>query len=172
MGETTVRSPWNTTGTEPMRGHSPGAYSNPGNQRARADSGHLVRSPGKGGGPASVSRRDNATSAATPVQGASYRDPTDPGTDMADCRHHVARPVVVLVPVPCGGSPQPIRTVKPGKYPSTQRAPWRPQRSIPTNGKAAATKRLLDAINRNDAAARAMLTPNVAMLRSWLARAA
>jgi hypothetical protein len=49
-----VRSPWNTTGNEPMRGYSPGSRSSPSNA---AESGHLVRSPGKGGGPASV-RRD------------------------------------------------------------------------------------------------------------------
>jgi hypothetical protein len=57
-----VRSPWNTTGNEPMRGYSPGSRSSPSN--ARSDGGHLVRSPGKGGGPASVSRRD-----AVPVVG-------------------------------------------------------------------------------------------------------
>jgi pimeloyl-ACP methyl ester carboxylesterase len=60
-----VRSPWNSTHDMPnaQRGISPGAYSNPSNSRQRADGGHLVRSPGKGGGPASV-RRDS-----TPVVG-------------------------------------------------------------------------------------------------------
>jgi hypothetical protein len=83
---------------------------------------------------------------------------------MADYRHHVARPAVVLVI----GSPQPFREVKPAKYKRIQRAPWRPQRSIPTNGKAAATKRLLDGISRNDAAARAMMKPDAALLKAWL----
>jgi hypothetical protein len=44
MGITETRSPWNTTGKEPMRGWSPGSRSSP----SRADAGHLVRSPGKG----------------------------------------------------------------------------------------------------------------------------
>jgi hypothetical protein len=46
-----VRSPWNSTRDMPnaQRGISPGAYSSPSNSRQRADGGHLVRSPGKGG---------------------------------------------------------------------------------------------------------------------------
>jgi hypothetical protein len=48
-----VRSPWNTTGNEPQRGVSPGSRSSPSNA---ADSGHLVRSPGKG----PAVRRDSA----------------------------------------------------------------------------------------------------------------
>jgi len=62
MGTTTVRSPWNTTGNEPMRGYSPGSRSSPSN--ARSDGGHIAGHVGKGGGPASVSRRD-----AVPVVG-------------------------------------------------------------------------------------------------------
>ena len=76
-----------------------------------------------------------------------------------DRRHHRAsREIVfVAVPVPAAGSPQPLKWAKPGKYPSTQRQAWLPQRSIPS--KANASKRLLDAIVRNEAAARQMLTP-------------
>ena len=64
-----VRSPWSSTGNEPRRGESPGAYSNPSNGRTRSDGGHAVRSPGKG--PA-VRRPDNS-----PVLGG-YRSPLDP----------------------------------------------------------------------------------------------
>jgi hypothetical protein len=39
-----------------QRAISPGSRSSPSNA-PRSDSGHLARSPGKGGGPASVSRR-------------------------------------------------------------------------------------------------------------------
>ena len=46
-------------------------------------------------------------------------------------RHHRATPQVIIVPVPCGGSPEPVRNVKPGKYPHDKREPWRPQRAIP-----------------------------------------
>jgi hypothetical protein len=46
----------------PRLAESPGSRSSPSNA-PRSDSGHLVRSPGKGGGPASV-RRDS-----TPVVG-------------------------------------------------------------------------------------------------------
>jgi hypothetical protein len=44
-----VRSPWSLERGDPhpRRGESPGAYSSPSNP-VRADSGHLVRSPGKG----------------------------------------------------------------------------------------------------------------------------
>jgi hypothetical protein len=44
-----VRSPNSLTSDQhhPRRGESPGAYSSPSNP-ARADCGHLVRSPGKG----------------------------------------------------------------------------------------------------------------------------
>jgi hypothetical protein len=69
MGITTVRSPNTITSDmpHPRRGESPGCRSSP----SRADGGHLVRSPGKGGGPASV-RRDS-----TPVIGG-WRCPVDP----------------------------------------------------------------------------------------------
>jgi hypothetical protein len=69
-----VRSPWSRAKSDPdphgMRGYSPGSQSSPSNA-ARSDSGHLNRHAGKGWTP--LSRRD-----AIPVQGAPYRDPTDP----------------------------------------------------------------------------------------------
>jgi len=79
---------------------------------------------------------------------------------MGEFRHHRAvRDVqVVLVPVPVGGSPEPLRTVKPGKYPQQGRAPWRPATTPPSNrSKGEAAKRLLDAIARSDEAARAFM---------------
>jgi hypothetical protein len=62
VGITENRSPHSLTRDQyhERRGESPGSRSSPSNA---ADSGHLVRSPGKGGGPASV-RRD-----AVPVVG-------------------------------------------------------------------------------------------------------
>jgi hypothetical protein len=42
-----VRSPNNTTGSEPMRGWSPGAYSSPSNSRTRNDGGHIAGHVGK-----------------------------------------------------------------------------------------------------------------------------
>jgi hypothetical protein len=85
MGITETRSPWSRERGEPhpRLAESPGSRSSPSN--ARADGGHLVRSPGKGGGPASVSRPDMPTGAMRdvetpqpfPVQGGP-RDPADP----------------------------------------------------------------------------------------------
>jgi hypothetical protein len=64
---------------------------------------------------------------------------------------------VVLVPVPCGGSPEPFRQVKP-HYPVQQRREhWRPATRPPS--RADATMRLLRDIAANEAAARAMLRP-------------
>jgi hypothetical protein len=51
-----VRSPHNTTGSEPMRGWSPGAYSSPSNARTRSD--HLGPHSGKGWTPLKL-RSDN-----------------------------------------------------------------------------------------------------------------
>jgi hypothetical protein len=80
---------------------------------------------------------------------------------MSDARHHrVSRDVqIVLVPVPCAGSPEPLKWAKPPAYKSTRRAPWQPARAIPSNSKTAATVRLLRQIAENDAAARSMLRP-------------
>jgi hypothetical protein len=72
-----VRSPWSLTRDQyhPQRGISPG-YSGPSN--AKADGGHLVRSPSKGGGPASV-RRD-----AAPVQGGESAAPLEQALNRGD----------------------------------------------------------------------------------------
>jgi hypothetical protein len=78
---------------------------------------------------------------------------------MADGRHHRAsRDVqIVLVPVPVAGSHQPLKWAKPGRYPVQHREAWRPRTKPPS--KADDTKRLLDAIIENEAAARSMLRP-------------
>jgi len=83
-----------------------------------------------------------------------------------DYRHHVARPAVVFIEVPVGGSPAPPNQAKPPRYPHQHRESWRPRTKPPS--KAEALRRLLDAINRNDEAARAMLRPNAAGLKAWL----
>lgn len=72
-----------------------------------------------------------------------------------DGRHHRVSREIIFVPV--AGSPEPLRQAKPAKYPSFRRAPWRPARAIPS--KASASKRLLDLIIENEAAARNMLRP-------------
>jgi hypothetical protein len=71
-----------------------------------------------------------------------------------DHRHHRAsRDVqVIIVEVPSAGSPAPLHRGKPPTYKRNQWSPWRPQTRPPS--KAEATKRLFDAINRNDQAAR------------------
>jgi hypothetical protein len=75
---------------------------------------------------------------------------------MSDARH--PRDVqIVLVPVPVGGSNEPIRQVKP-RYPQQQRRdPWRPQRAIPS--KAQASVSLLRRMVEQEAAVREMLRP-------------
>jgi hypothetical protein len=47
-------------------------------------------------------------------------------------RHHVAHPAVIFVEVPAAGSPEPFRTVKPGKYPVQHREAWRPATRPPS----------------------------------------
>ena len=76
---------------------------------------------------------------------------------MSDYRHHTAH--VVLVPVPVGGSPETARQSKPRPYKRIAQEPWRPQRSIPSRGKAAALVRLLDGINRQNEVVREMMHP-------------
>jgi hypothetical protein len=76
MGTTTVRSPWNTTGNEPMRGWSPGSRSSPSNA-ARSDGGHIAGHVGKGGSQPASATRDGVTPTARPVVGG-QRDPCDP----------------------------------------------------------------------------------------------
>jgi hypothetical protein len=63
-----VRSPWNTTGNEPMRGYSPGSRSS----SSRADSGHRAGHIGKSASQPVSARRDS-----TPIQGG-WRAPGDP----------------------------------------------------------------------------------------------
>jgi hypothetical protein len=68
MGISTVNSPNNSTGREPVRGISPGCRSNP-DGPGRADSGHRSHYVGKGYAP--HKRPDS-----TPIQGG-YRSPVD-----------------------------------------------------------------------------------------------
>jgi hypothetical protein len=64
---------------------------------------------------------------------------------------------VIFVEVPTGGSPETLRTVKPGKYPLQRREAWRPATRPPS--KAAASVRLLDSFMRQDQIVREMLRP-------------
>jgi hypothetical protein len=66
-------------------------------------------------------------------------------------RHHRAsRDVqVIIVPVPCGGSPEPLRH---------QWSPWRPADKPPRLSKAEASKRLFDAINQQEQAVREFMS--------------
>jgi hypothetical protein len=73
---------------------------------------------------------------------------------MPDFRHHVAHPVVVLVPFE-SGSPKSAREVKPREYPAQRREHWRPATRPPS--KAAATKRLIDSIVKQDQDIRAFM---------------
>jgi hypothetical protein len=81
-------------------------------------------------------------------------------------RHHRAsRDVqVIIVPVPCGGSPAPTRRGKPGPYPRQERSYWRPADKPPRLSKAEALKRLLDEFRRQDEIVREMMTPSLAGL--------
>ena len=74
---------------------------------------------------------------------------------MIDSRHRDVQ--VILVPVPVGGSNEPHRQVKPGKYPLQRREAWRPATRPPS--KAAASARLLRGIVEQEAAVREMLRP-------------
>ena len=74
-----------------------------------------------------------------------------------DRRHHRASREIIFVPVPVAGSPAPLNKAKPPHYPRQAHQPWRPAHRPPN--KASATVRLLDAISRNEQAAREMLTP-------------
>jgi hypothetical protein len=73
---------------------------------------------------------------------------------MSDFRHHVAHPVVIFV----GGSPAPLRRGKPGPYPQQERGYWRPATKPPHLSKAEASKRLFDAINRQEQAVREFMS--------------
>jgi hypothetical protein len=84
--------------------------------------------------------------------------------DIVHRHHRASRDVqVIFVPVPQAGSPQPFREVKPKPYPAQRREHWRSQRAIPSNRKALASRRLLDAIIRQEQELREMPTPNIAL---------
>lgn len=90
-------------------------------------------------------------------------------------RHHRAsRDVqVVIVPVPCGGSPAPLNRAKPLRYPSTQRQPWRPQTRPPSKQRQAERiVKLMRELDRRAEDARSMLTPRPDLMRAWFAKAA
>jgi hypothetical protein len=86
-----------------------------------------------------------------------------------DHRHHRAsRDVqVIIVPVPCGGSPAPLHRGPPPAYPRQERAPWKPQRFIPAKQrKAEAIVKIMRELDRRAEDARQMLTPSPAGLKS------
>jgi hypothetical protein len=79
---------------------------------------------------------------------------------MSEARHHHAHREIIIVPVPCGGSPETIRQTKPGRYPRNQREPWNgPPRRI---SKAESLARFLDNIRRQDQVVREMMRPDAA----------
>lgn len=73
MGEREVKSPNNTAANHPRRGESPGAYSNPSNNRTRNDGFHRAGHIGESGSQPVSAKRDSNT----PVQGGA-RSPYDP----------------------------------------------------------------------------------------------
>ena len=86
---------------------------------------------------------------------------------MPDARHRAQRDVqVIIVEVPAAGSPEPQRQVKP-RYPQQQRREaWRPATRPPNRSKSEALRRLIDAISRNDEAARSVMRPNPTLLKA------
>jgi hypothetical protein len=92
-----------------------------------------------------------------------------------DHRHHRAsRDVqVIIVPVPCGGSPEPLHRGKPGPYPRQEREAWRPPRSIPSKQRQAErVVKLMRELAKREADARSMLIPRPDLMRAWFAKAA
>ena len=90
-------------------------------------------------------------------------------------RHHRAsRDVqVIIVPVPCGGSPEPLRHQPPPAYRRNQWSPWRPQRSIPSKQRQAERiVKLMRELAKREADARSMLAPRPDLMRAWFAKAA
>lgn len=89
---------------------------------------------------------------------------------MPNARHHHASrdgPVVVLVPIPVGGSPKSVREMKPN-YPRQERLPhWRPATRPPS--KAERLARFLDTMRRQDEIVREFMKPDAALLKAWLA---
>ncbi len=76
-------------------------------------------------------------------------------------RHRASRDVqVIFVEVPVGGSNKEARRLPPPAYPHQQREAWRPQRDVPAKpSKGEALRRWLDAMRRNDEAARQVMRP-------------
>lgn len=73
-------------------------------------------------------------------------------------RHHHAHREIIFIEVPTAGSPKEGRRGKPPAYPTNQRAPWQPQRSIPAKrGKAEALRKLLEQMNRQEQELRAFM---------------
>ncbi len=85
---------------------------------------------------------------------------------MSDYRRHTAtRPTVILFTL---GSPEPLRWGKPRPYPKQSRAPWRPQRAIPSRPAPAKSqaglRRLVDILSdldRREAAVRRRLPRSI-----------
>jgi hypothetical protein len=73
-------------------------------------------------------------------------------------RHHRASREIILVPVPVAG-PDYGRQHKPGRYPSNQREPWRPQRAIPDRGKGKVLVEFLRRVQKQDAEIREYMRP-------------
>ena len=85
-------------------------------------------------------------------------------------RHHRAsRDVqVIIVPVPCGGSPEPLGRQPPPAYKRNQWSPWRPRRYIPSKR----IVKLMRELAKREADARSMLIPRPDLMRAWFAKAA
>ena len=116
-----VRSPWNTTGNEPMRGYSPRQPVKPVQRRTKPTraSCWAYRQISI---PASLSAARQPQHAQCMARRTGTRPTRAP---MSEARHHRASrdgPIVVLVPVPVGGSPQPLKWAKPPQL-STAAAP-------------------------------------------------
>ena len=57
-------------------------------------------------------------------------------------RHVATRREIVFIEVPVAGSPKTLREVKPGRYPSNPREPWRPATRPPKLSKAEQAERI------------------------------
>lgn len=85
--------------------------------------------------------------------------------------HHASRdgPVVVLVPIPVGGSPKEANRQRPAPYQRNPREHWRPATRPPS--KAERLARFLDTMRRQDEIVREFIKPDAALLKAWLAGA-
>ena len=86
---------------------------------------------------------------------------------MSEDRHrHANRDIIIVpVPVPVAGADW-RKQIKPPNYPQQQRQHWNPRTTPPS--KAVASKRLLDAIVRQDQIVREFMRPDAAMIKAWL----